>query len=266
MVLKNARLWVDAPLRQITVNTSLLFFLALLSRWALDSVLTPYLSVQFFLLGALFVAAWYGYVPALVFLTLGWAVGLYFFVAPYGELSAIRKFDVVLTLNYFLTGASGIAMLETLQRLRCSTRLSLAVSESRYRSLARLDNHRLHQQRQSSRALRQVSDIFLHLDRGLLLINQDGQFFPLPLLAEMIGNLNENSSASWLAIVHADDRPRIETEIGAVVTGSFDSVALHFQLATNGDKNTELDCVFRSLTVSAHKHVFALLLKPATRA
>lgn len=262
IVLKNARSWVDAPLRKIIINTSLIFIGSFALRWALNDVLEPYLPVQFFLLDALLVATLYGYVPALFCLFFGWLLGLYFFVVPYGEVSAISKFDVVVTLNYFLTGLFGIGVFEYLQRVRCSTRLMLTVSESRYRSLLRLDNHRIHQQRQSTRALRQVSDIFLHLDRALLLVNQDNKFFSLPLFSEISGRSNGNHEGDWLTIVHTDDRQRIENELNAVVTGEQESVNVHFRLSKEDGAFSELNCVFRTLTLSAHKHVFALLLKP----
>ncbi len=262
IVLKNARLWVDAPLRKIIINTSLIFIGSFALRWALNDVLEPDLPVQFFLLDALLASALYGYLPALVCLLAGWFLGLYFFVAPYGEISAVSKFDVLLTLNYFLTGLFGIGVFEYLQRVRCSTRLMLTVSESRYRSLLRLDNHRMHQQRQSTRALRQVSDIFLHLDRALLLINQDNKFFSLPLFSEISGRSNENHEGDWLTIVHTDDRQRIENELNAVVTGEHESVNVNFRISKEDGTFSELNCVFRTLTLSANKHVFALLLKP----
>jgi K+-sensing histidine kinase KdpD len=243
----------------------MIFFSSLAVRWAINDVVEPDLPVQFFLLDALLVSALYGYLPALVCLIAGWFLGLYFFVAPYGEASSISKFDVLLTLNYFMTGLFGIAVFEYLQRVRCSTRLMLAVSESRYRSLLRLDNHRIHQQRQSTRALRQVGDIFLHLDRVLLLINQDSKFFSLPLLAEITGQLHENRMDDWLTIVHSDDRQRIETEIGTVMAGQRESREVKFRLCNKNAKDAELECIFRTLTLSAHKQVFALLLKAPQR-
>lgn len=266
ILLKNARQWVDAPLRTRILHTAVIFFAALTLRAALQGVLESYLSVQFFLFTALLVSNFYGYVPALTCLLVGWVAGLFFFVAPYGEVSPISKFDVVLSLNYFVTGLLGIAGFEYLQRVRCSTRLMLAVSESRYRSLLRLDNHRLHQQRQSSRALRQVSDIFAHLDRALLLVNQDNKVFSLPLLADITGRSVVGKEENWLVVVHADDRRRVEDEIGTVMNGQRESRDLRFRLSAEGGGFTEIECVFRTLTLTAHKHVFALLLKPSPRA
>lgn len=252
-------------MRQRILNTATIFFAALALRAVLQSALESYLPVQFFLFGALLVSNLYGYAPALVCLFAGWVVGLFFFVAPYGELSPVSKFDVVLSLNYFVTGLLGIAGFEYLQRVRCSTRLMLAISESRYRSLLRLDNHRLHQQRQATRALRQVNDIFLHLDRALLLVNQDNKFFSLPLLAEITGQVIESAEENWLVIVHADDRQRVDEELGTVLSGQRESRDVRFCLSTESGKFTEIDCVFRTLTLSAGKHVFALLLKPSPR-
>ena len=262
ILLKNAHQWVDAPLRDRIFNTLLIFFGSFALRCALNDVLEPYFPVQFFLLDALLVSALYGVVPALFCMIAGWVLGLYFFVAPYGEVSPISKFDVVLTVNYFLTGLFGIAVFEYLQRVRYSTRLMLAVSESRYRSLLRLDNHRIHQQRKSTRSLRQVSDIFLHLDRALLLVNQDNKFFSLPLLAEITGRPNDYHDGNWMTIVHADDRQRVENELSSVVAGQRDSRDIRFRLSTENAKFAELECVFRTLTLSAQKQVFALLLKP----
>lgn len=265
IVLKNARLWVDAPVRTQIINTLLIFFGSLALRWALNDVVEPDLPTQFFLLDALLVSALYGVIPALFCLVAGWILGEYFFVVPYGALSSVNKFDVLLTLNYFLTGLFGIAVFEYLQRVRCSTRLMLAVSESRYRSLLRLDNHRIHQQRQSTRALRQISDIFSHLDRALLLVNQDNKFFSLPLFAELTGRANDSHEENWLTVVHADDRRRVESELSGVVAGKIESRDLRFRLSTDNNSFLELECVFRTLTLSAQKQVYALLLKSPPR-
>ena len=265
ILLKNARQWVDASLRKRIINTLLIFFGSFALRWALNDVVQPDLPTQFFLLDALLVSALYGVIPALFCMVAGWIIGEYFFVVPYGALSSVNKFDVLLTLNYFLTGLFGIAVFEYLQRVRYSTRLMLAVSESRYRSLLRLDNHRVHQQRQSTRALRQVNDIFLHLDRALLLVNQDNKFFFLPLFAEIAGRPINGDKSNWLENVHADDRQRVDQELGSVVAGQIESRDVRFRLATANDKFTQLECVFRTLSLSAQKKMFALLLKAPQR-
>ena len=264
ILLKNARQWVDVPLRKRITNTVLIFFGSFALRWALNDVVQPDLPTQFFLLDALLVSALYGLIPAMFCMVAGWIFGEYFFVAPYGALSSVNKFDVLLTLNYFLTGLFGIAVFEYLQRVRCSTRLMLAVSESRYRSLLRLDNHRVHQQRQSIRALRQVKDIFLHLDRALLLVNQDNKFFSLPLFAEITGRPIDCNQKNWLELVHADDRHRLVEALGDVVKGGIESREMRFRIATADGTVTPLECVFRTLTLSPHKKVFALLLKAPT--
>ena len=71
IVLKNARLWVDAPIRKQIINTLLIFFGSLALRWALNDVVEPDLPTQFFLLDALLVSALYGVIPALFCLVAG---------------------------------------------------------------------------------------------------------------------------------------------------------------------------------------------------
>ena len=264
IVLKNARLWVETPPLKRIIITLLSFLCSLVLRWGLSDILEAEVPVQFFLLDALLVSALYGYIPALICLLGGWMLCVYFFVVPYAEISSINKSDVFLALSYFLIGLFGIAVVEYLQRVRCSTRLMLAVSESRYRSLLRLDNHRLHQQRQTVRSLRQVSDIFSHLDQALLFTHQDGKFFSLPLLTKITGHTSNENELGWLYIVHADHRPRVERELASLMAGQRESCELHFKLSepsVAGNQFTALDCVFRVLTLSPQKQIYALFLK-----
>lgn len=262
MLLKNSAHWVDASVKIRSIGTFLIVALCFLFRSAADDYLKPYLPTEVFLFGSLVVAFLYGYVPALISLTSGWMIGLYYFVEPYGQVASVSTLDLTLTANSVVTGLVGIAMLEFLQRTRYSKRLMLMVSESRYRSLLKLDNHRIHHQRQSTRALRQISDIFSHLDRVLILFDHDREPWLQPLFMTTVNRPSHALLTSqWLSLVHADDRLRVERELSVVLDGIREFRNIRFRIAIGDDHFQELDCVCRSLTLSAHRHVFALVLR-----
>ncbi len=260
MLLKNAAHWVDHSVRVRAIHTVLIVAACFLFRSATDGFLRPYLPTEIFLFGSLVVAFLYGYAPALVSLVFGWLLGLYFFVEPEGQFAPVNTLDLILTANSFVTGLAGIGMLEYLQRTRYSKRLMLMVSESRYRSLLKLDNHRVHHQRQSTRALRQISDIFSHLDRVLILFDHERKPWLQPLFMQTINAPQTSPALSWLSLIHADDRSRVEKDLAFVLDGLREFRNIRFRIAVGEDRFEELDCVCRSLTLSANRHVFALVL------
>ena len=263
MLLKNSARWVGTSVKTRLIRTALIVAACFLFRSTADDYLRPYLPTEIFLLGSLVVAFLYGYKPALISLVSGWLLGLYFFVEPEGQLSSISTLDLILTANSFVTGLAGIAMLEYLQRTRYSKRLMLMVSESRYRSLLKLDNHRVHHQRQSTRALRQISDIFSHLDRVLVLFDHERKPWLQPLFMESVNYSRGLPASQWLSLIHADDRARVEKGLSIVLDGLREFCNIRFRIAVGDDRFEELDCVCRSLMLSAHRHVFALVLKDA---
>ena len=261
MLLKNSAHWVQQSVKVRAIHTFLIVAACWLFRSAADDVVRPYLPTEVFLFGSLIVAFRYGYAPALASLVSGWLLGLYFFVEPEGLFGPIDTLDLILTANSFVTGIVGIGMLEYLQRTRYSKRLMLMVSESRYRSLLKLDNHRVHHQRQSTRALRQISDIFSHLDRVLILFDHERKPWLQPLFMQTIKAPLTSPAPSWLSLVHADDRSRVEKDLALVLEGLREFRNIRFRIAVGNDRFEELDCVCRSLTLSANRHVFALVLE-----
>lgn len=262
MLLKNSARWVSASVGDRIVNTCAIVAGCYLIRWLLDGFLGSYLPTEIFLLGSLAVALLYGYVPAIASLVTGWLIGLFYFVEPQGQISPVSAFDMIVTADSFVMGLTGIVVLEYLQRTRYSMRLMLMVSESRYRSLLKLDNHRIHQQRQSTRALRQIGGMFAHLDRVLILFDQQHKPWLQPLFVELTGvPLTHCSAGDWLALIHADDRQRVEKDIATVVEGLREFRDIRFRLAGSGNQYRDMSCVCRSLVLSAHQRVFALVLK-----
>jgi K+-sensing histidine kinase KdpD len=262
ILLKNAAYWVDADVKTRIIMSTLILAVCYLLRWWLDDWIKPYLPTQIFLFGSIAIAVLYGYVPAVISLVVGWMLGLYYFVEPYGQLTPASIFDIVITVNEFAEGLAGIALIEYLQRTRYSRRLNLLVSESRYRSLLRLDNHRVHQQRQAGRALRQIADVFSHLDRALLLIDPDGRVHALPLFERMTQGAIPMEGNDWLDAVHVDNRQHIADETQSVIQGKKENCPVRFRFAGTAEGTAFIDCEFRSLPVGAHQHAFALLLKP----
>ena len=262
MLLKNSARWVNTSRKIRLLNTFIVVAACFLIRQALDGILKPYMPTEIFLVGSLIIAFLYGYVPGLIALVTGWLMGLYFFVEPYGELSAIDTLDLIVTADDFVIGLAGIAMIEFLQRTRYSMRLMLMVSDSRYRSLLRLDNHRIHHQRQSTRALRQISDIFSRLERVLVLFDQDRQSWPQPaFIARFTHQAGAPALPHWLSLVHADDRERVEKEVTVVLDGRREFRHIRFRTAGDGGQVEELDCVCRTLALGAQRSVFALVLR-----
>ncbi len=259
MLLKNSHLWVDASIRMRYAGAAMMLVVAFVLRSWCDSWLAPYLPTQFFLLCSLLTALWFGYVPALVSLVAGWLAGIYYFVEPYGQFSPANIYDVIVTVNDLAAGVVGIAVIEYLQRTRYSNRLMLQVSESRYRSLLRLDNQRVHQQRLSNRALRQVNDIFAHMDRVLLIINRERQVYPQAAFLEKYAMPTDASQ--WLERVHPEDRPTVERNLASVMEGGREQCDVNFRILTHQQVVLNADCVFRALPLSAQHYVFALMLK-----
>ncbi len=264
MLLKNSHLWVDASLRARYGYTALMLLVAFLVRYGLDQWLNPYMPTQFFLLSALLTALWFGYVPALISLVVGWLIGLYYFVEPYGQFSPANTYDLIVTFNDLASGVVGISVIEYLQRTRYSMRLMLTVSDSRYRSLLRLDNHRVHQQRLSNRSLRQMSEILSHLDRVLVLVDQDRHAIIQPLLIELAGLQLDNMarpSRNWLELVHAEERNKIEQDMATVMDGLRDSHDMQLRISAQDGEVVTLNCVFRALPLMTRRSVFAMMLK-----
>ncbi len=262
MLLKNSHLWVDASLRTRYGLAALMLLAAYLLRVYADSWLSPHLPTQFFLLSALLTALWFGYTPALISLVVGWLIGLYYFVEPYGQFTPANIYDIVVTANDLLSGVIGIAVIEYLQRTRYSKRLMLAVSESRYRSLLRLDNHRVHQQRLSMRALRQINDVLAHLDRVLLLVDEEKRVFVQPLLQSLLPLEKIDAAADWITWIVADDRKAVELSIDSVTQGLRDSCDVAFRLSGVESDQQPLQCAFRKLSVGSDRSIYALLRKP----
>ena len=246
-----------------TLHTILIVFACFAIRWLFQDFLNPYLPTEFFFLGAMLVALRYGYIPGFISLSIGWLIGLYFFVEPYGQFTGISKSDIVLTVDDFVTGVAGIAVMEYLQRTRYSQKLMLMVSNSRYRSLLKLDNHRIHHQRQSSIALRQATELLIHIDRVLLFVDVNGQQQLLPLFANITGSMLGGTDVGWLESVHLDDRQYVEKETGMVRDGLRDTRELRFRLANGSEASAYVECIFRTIHLGSHKQVYALSLKPA---
>lgn len=230
-------------------------------RSMLDDWLKPYFPTQFFFIGSILIAVLYGYLPASISLVVGWLLGIYYFIEPYGEFSAASTYDIIVTGNNFVTGIAGIVLVEYLQRTRYSRRLNLLVSESRYRSLLRLDNHRIHQQRQVNRAMHQISEFVVHLERALLVISPDREVQYLPGLTRLLSGRAAPREADWRGLIHSDDRDAVEVALQPVLEGQAVKCDLSFRLAGR-DPDLRVECEFRALPVGAHKTAYALTLKP----
>ena len=137
----------------------------------------------------------------------------------------------------------------------------LMVSDSRYQSLLKLDNHRIHHQRQSLRVLRQATELFNHIDRVLLIVDTYGKQQVMPLFAAITGRLHVDTPANWLELVHIDDRPQVEKEVNIIVEGFRESRELRFRLAKGNESFEYVECVFRTLHLAGQQRVYALSLK-----
>ncbi len=139
MIIKNVKGWCKTTKNFIYSIATGLFILITLGLFALGPafyIVNPY---QFYFLAAIFLAYFFGFLPALIFALSGTLFANYWFVFPFGKFVFNFQDLQVWALN-FLVGFACIILIEYLQRERYKSKLLLLVSNTRYLILLHRDN------------------------------------------------------------------------------------------------------------------------------
>ena len=142
---------------QAYIIALLVLFGTFFLRLELRPVLNSAFSYTFFYIATLVVCFYTGVGPSLFILVPGALLANYSFVAPYGEFTPLGPDDYQDLVQYFLSGALTLAIIEWLQRARYETQLLLKVSESRYDLYLDRENSQLKVARQLQNALREIA-------------------------------------------------------------------------------------------------------------
>lgn len=102
-----------------------------------------------------------GLAPAIAVMILGLGVAAYFFVPPYGQISALDQSDLALIVGYPIVTSLIIFLIERLRRAQYRAELIGDVARSRYEMLLRDDDERV----RAGRALDDTHRLLTHLPR-----------------------------------------------------------------------------------------------------
>ncbi|MBU3640396.1 DUF4118 domain-containing protein [Polynucleobacter sp. Fuers-14] len=144
MQIRNAKNWsIYSPLDALLY--CILIFLvisSILNTLGLNfSTNHPY---KFYFLAATFIAYYFGYKPASIFILISSLYANFYFVPPFGVFTLTLDELERYLINLFF-GSAAIFLIEILQRERFKSKLLLLVSESRYLILLHRDNRILNQ-------------------------------------------------------------------------------------------------------------------------
>ena len=139
MIIKNVKGWCKITKRFIYSIATGLFILITLGLFALGPAFYNVNPYQFYLLGAIFLAYFFGVLPALIFALGGTFFANYWFVFPYGEF-IFNFHDLQIWALNFLVSFTCIILIEYLQRERYKSKLLLLVANTRYLILLHRDN------------------------------------------------------------------------------------------------------------------------------
>jgi K+-sensing histidine kinase KdpD len=141
MKIKNATSW--APVGILPwVKTAAIWVAAFLLRWLLQPVLEELFPFTIFVITSLFIQYRFGLFKGLTSAVLGYVVGEWFFVQPYGEIDGLTLTDLFSAVQFF---ALTITCMFIIQRLRASqyeAKLLAEVAESRYLMLLQSESDR----------------------------------------------------------------------------------------------------------------------------
>jgi K+-sensing histidine kinase KdpD len=138
MKIKNARRWSNAGIRGYAAAT-----LGIAAACGLNHVLHSFVGHAFplmsFTLVAIISTCFYGIVPAIYAMSLGFPIGFYFFVAPYNTFDGPGARDAILFLSNLSVTVICMFLFERLRRSQYATALLAKVADSRYRLLVESD-------------------------------------------------------------------------------------------------------------------------------
>jgi K+-sensing histidine kinase KdpD len=153
IVLRNARAW--APRTGVRwAAVAIAFLAALILRLALQEHLGPRYPLIFFTIVTLLVHFFFGLLPALVLALVSLPTGLYLFVPPYVSFEKPNLEDLLRVLNYIVTTAVFMVLIQYLRRAQYQAALLYEIAESRYLMLldSEADRNAIEEETQSRQA------------------------------------------------------------------------------------------------------------------
>lgn len=205
MKIKNAKNWSAHPRPRAYLMALLITMVAFGIRYMLHPLVQPYAPLQMFFLACLITEYMFGLGPALLSGSMGLLLGLHYFIAPYGEVDAISRSDIIVTLNYAFVTLFAVGLIEYLQRALYSNHLLLKVSQSRHKISLYRENDRLYLARKTSATLSAIDTIFSRFDQVLLLKLANGSLYPQSLLYQLSGWPARMQGKDGVELFHADD-------------------------------------------------------------
>ncbi len=137
--LKNTKHWCNIPkwlIYPICISIFLFITIALFVSGEDFASQNPY---KFFYLAGVFLAYFFSFWPALIFIIAGTLFANFWFVPPFGQF-VFSYHDLQVWFLNFCLGFTCIFLIEYLQRERYKNKLLLLVAESRYLILLHRDN------------------------------------------------------------------------------------------------------------------------------
>jgi len=137
--LKNSKYWCNTPkwlIYTVCICSFLFITIALFASGEGFASENPY---KFFYLAGIFLAYFFSFWPALIFIIAGTLFANFWFVPPFGQF-VFSYHDLQVWLLNFCLGFTCIFLIEYLQRERYKNKLLLLVSDSRYLILLHRDN------------------------------------------------------------------------------------------------------------------------------
>lgn len=216
----NARRWAPGGWRPFLAALALVAC-AFAIRYGLHGFLQEKHPFTLFAATAILTAFYFGYAPALLVMTAGLLLGVYFFVPPFNTLFPPEVQDLLYVGGYLLIASLSIYLIEGLQRSKYALRLMRDVLESRLEMLERSNAERTLAERAALENSERFTSLAAGLPQILYMRRVDGEFEYLNehfyrstgLTAGALGH------DGWLAAVHPDDIQTVNEAFGRVGAG-----------------------------------------------
>jgi K+-sensing histidine kinase KdpD len=144
MIIRNSKNWSPYSALDAFLWSAALFLIITAALISFGQAFYSAHTYKFYFTAATFLAYFFGFLPATIFVIGSSIFANYFFVAPYGEF-IFTTHDLERYLINLFFGSIAIVLIEILQRERFKSKLLLLVSESRYLILLHRDNQLLNE-------------------------------------------------------------------------------------------------------------------------
>ena len=144
MIIRNTKNWSPFSALDVFLWAATLFLIITAAMISFGPAFYSAHTYKFYFLAATFLAYFFGYIPATIFILSSSIFANYYFVPPFGEFIFTTRDLERYLINLFF-GSVAIVLIEILQRERFKSKLLLLVSESRYLILLHRDNRLLNE-------------------------------------------------------------------------------------------------------------------------